>query len=137
MAGQRASGYARDVLTLQDMRVTSYVELDRRTIMLTVIESWLVEDKRWFRVIRTQREFVKSYVLNIGVGRWLDGTRYVLKPDPRHFRLMEVWAAWIAEQKLDAFIEGDMPGDAPVSPRAPLPPVPVLAQRGPLRRLNS
>lgn len=124
-------------LEFQDMRLISCVELDRRTVMVTVLESFVVVEKSWLRVSRTESEAVKSYTLNIGVGRWLDGTRYVLKPDQRHFRLMELWAAWMAERKLDAFIERDMPDAAPAPPRGPLPPVPVLAPRRAPRRLNS
>lgn len=120
------------------MRLVSCVELDRRTVMLTVLERAVTQEKRWLRVTRTESEAVKNYTLSIGVGRWLDDcSRYVLKPDPRHFRLMELWAAWMAERKLDAFIERDMPDAAPAPPRGPLPPVPVLAPRRSLRRLNS
>lgn len=121
------------------MRLVSCVELDRRHVMLTVLEQWVSEERRWLRVVRTERECVKSYTLNIGVGRWLDGNRYVLKPDPRHFRLMELWAAWMAERRLDAFIDGggEMPEAAPSPPRGPLPPVPVLPERRVMRRLDS
>jgi hypothetical protein len=79
------------------MTLVSCVELDARTVMLTVREHWSA--RRWLRIWRT--EAVKSYTLAIRVGRWLDGDRYVLKPDPRHMRLTELFASWCIEQKLD------------------------------------
>lgn len=124
-------------LEFQDARLISCVELDKRTVLLTVLESWVSETKRWLRVTRTESECVKGYTLNIGVGRWHDGSHYVIKPNPVHFRLMELWAGWMAERKLDAFIENDMPAAAPAPSRGPLPPVPVFATRRAIRRLNS
>lgn len=122
-----------------DMRLVSCIELDLRTIQLTVFEQWI--ESRWRGLRVRETEVVKSYVLSVSVGRWLDGDHYVLKPDPRHFRLMELWAAWMAERKLDEYIGGgarmSMPAEREPR-RGPLPPVPVLpAPRGTTRRLDS
>lgn len=114
------------------MKLVDCFALDLRNFQLTVTEQW--EEKRWrgLRVVTT--EVVKTYSMNIGVGRWMDGDRFVLKPDPRHFRLIEIWSAWWEEQKLDAFNETS---SAPPAKHV-LPPVPVLpGPRRPLRRLNS
>jgi len=81
-----------------EMVLLSCVQLDARTFTLTVRESWT--DRRWLR--RVRREQVKTYDLAVRVGRWLDGDSYVLKPDPRHFRLCELFAAWRVDQKLNA-----------------------------------
>jgi hypothetical protein len=50
------------------------VELDLRTTQLTVLERW--SERRWFSTVEHER--VKTYVLALRVGRWLDGNCYVL-----------------------------------------------------------
>jgi hypothetical protein len=107
-------------LARPDLRLVSVVLLDAYNVSMTVRECW-TERRRWFRKI--ERERVKSYDLAIRVGRWLDGTNYILRQDPRHFRLFELLAAWRLEKKLDAYIF------EPDSAEHVLPPVPVLPRR--------
>lgn len=102
------------------MRLLHCIELDPRTFMLTVCECH--SERRWFWTFEHEQQ--RSYTLSVGVGRWHDGDRYVLQPDPRHFRLWELFGSWRLERKLDTFVELS----APVLFQ--LPPVPVFrAQR--------
>lgn len=108
------------------MQLLSAFNLDPRTFQMSVFEN--------------ERE--RTYTMNVGVGRWIDGDKFVLKPDPRHFRLMELWSAWLDERKLDAYVGLDgvckilhkmPPAQAPSY--GPLPPVPAsLPKRAPLPR---
>lgn len=82
--------------------------LDQRTVVLTVREQHA--ERRWFRTVTTEE--VKRYVLALRVERWLDGDHYVLLPDPRHFRLWELFAAWRVSQKFNAVV--DLPVDRPL-----------------------
>jgi hypothetical protein len=110
-------------LVFRDMRLVSAVELDPRTIQLTVIERW--SEKRWMRTVEYEQQ--RTFTLQVGVGRWHDGEHFVLRQDPRHFRLMELWEKHRLEQKLDNYIE--RPTAMPPAQRqrvGPLPPVPVL-----------
>ena len=78
------------------MVLLSAYELDARTTVFTVLEQW--SERRWLRTRVTERE--QRYVLELRVRRWHDGERYVLRQDPRHFRLWELFAAWRIEKKL-------------------------------------
>jgi hypothetical protein len=113
------------------MRLISCVELDPRTVMLTILESWT--EKRVFRSVRSERQ--RHYTLSVGVGRWHDGDRFILNTDPRHFRLMELLQRHRLEQRLDDYIERPT-GMPPAQAQrvGPLPPAPVLAPRAPLSR---
>jgi hypothetical protein len=118
------------------MRLISCVELDPRTIMLTVLEQ--LSEKRVFRSVLSERQ--RHYSLQVGVGRWHDGEHFILNNDPRHFRLMELLQKHRLEQKLDEYIglESSKPrlwlGPAHVQREGPLPPVPFLAPRARLPR---
>jgi hypothetical protein len=100
---------------LPDMKLLGVVELDATTFQMTVLESG---DAR-------------TYTMTVGVGRWMDGDRFILTPDPRHSRLVEIWSAYLLEKKLDDYIEGRGQGMPPAAPQTfgPLPPVPVLPRR--------
>lgn len=106
------------------MRLLGVVELDLRNFQLTVLERW--SERRWFRTVEHEQQ--RTFTLCTGVGRWHDGDHFVLQGDPRHFRLMELFAAWLNERKLDAFVF------APEPIKYALPPVPFLAPRQPLPR---
>lgn len=113
-----------------DMALWSCIRLDDWTFSMTVVERWT--ERRWLGV--ETREQLKTYDLGIRVGRWLDGNRYVLPPDPRHFKLWELFGAWRIERRLDEYLGQREPSPVAVAPRTgPLPPVPVL----PPRRLPS
>ena len=118
------------------MELVQIVEFDARNLMMMVVEHW--SERHWFRVVKSER--IKSYTLNVGVGRWMYGDTFILNSDPRHFRLMEIWAAWMAERKLDDYVGLDWSRSrlwlppAREQPVGPLPPVPVLAPRAPLPR---
>jgi len=95
------------------------IELDPRTIQLTVRERW--SERRLFWNVEHERE--RTYTLQIGVGCWHDGDHFILSNDARHFRLWELFAASRIERKLDAFVF------APEPIKYTLPPVPVLPKR--------
>jgi hypothetical protein len=118
------------------MQLLGVVEISARDFQLTVLERRSV--RRFLRTVEHEQQ--RSYSLNLGVGRWMGpDSRYVLKPDPRHFRLMELWSAWLEEKKLDAFVGIDAPLKREMPPAqapsyGPLPPAPFLAPRAPLPR---
>jgi hypothetical protein len=87
-----------------DMRIVSVTFLDPWNLTMTVRERW--EEKRWGGLRVVQHEQVKSYDLAIRVERWLDAANksYVLRQDPRHLRLFELFASWRMERKIDVFI---------------------------------
>jgi hypothetical protein len=91
-----------------DLRLVSCTFLDAWNVTMTVRE--VFTERRWLRAV--QREQVKTYDLAIRVGRWLDGSTYVLRQDPRHFRLCEIFGAWRMEQKFNLAI--GIPADAPL-----------------------
>lgn len=93
-----------------DIRLLSCTFLDPWNVTMTVRECWT--EKRWGGLKTIQREQVKSYDLAIRVGRFLDGNNYVLRQDPRHFRLWELFAAWRMEQKFNRAI--GIPADSPL-----------------------
>jgi len=70
--------------------------LDDRTVLMQVRERW--GERRLFG--RVELERVKSYVLPLGVGRWLDGDRFLLVNDPRHLRLCELLMAHEIERRV-------------------------------------
>lgn len=92
------------------MRLVSVVVLDAWNISMTVRE--VHTERRWFRTV--EHEQVKSYDLAIRVERWLDGTSYILRQDPRHFRLWELFAAWRMEQKFNRAIGIPDPRESPL-----------------------
>lgn len=93
-----------------DLRLVSCTMLDPWNVTMTVRECWT--ERRWFRTI--ERERVKSYDLAVRVGRWLDASTstYVLRQDPRHFRLFEIWAAHRMSQKFSKVV--GLPVDSPL-----------------------
>jgi hypothetical protein len=93
-----------------DMRLVSCTFLDPWHVTMTVRECWTERRGWFFRDIEHER--VKSYDLAIRVGRWLDGTNYVLRQDPRHFRLWELFGAWRMEQKFNRAV--GIPADSPL-----------------------
>jgi hypothetical protein len=99
-----------------DLRLVSCTFLDAWNVTMTVRECWT--EKRWGGLKTIQREQIKCYDLAIRVGRFLDGTSYVLRQDPRHFRLCELFAGWRLEQKLDAYVGIDPPVVTCALPRA-------------------
>lgn len=100
------------------MTLSRVVELDPYTFQLSVIERWT--EKRWFRTVEHERQAV--YTIAIRIGRFHDGQHYILRQDPRHFRLFELFAKWRLERKLDAYVGIDPPAHV-------LPPAPVLPRR--------
>ena len=87
------------------MSLVSIVELDSFNFQVSVVERWT--EKRWFRSVEHERQ--ATYTVAIRVGRFHDGQHYILKQDPRHFRLWELFAAWRLEKKLDAYVGIDGP----------------------------
>jgi len=87
------------------MSLVSVVELDPFNFQVRVIERWT--EKRWFRTVEHERQ--GTYTLAVRVERFHDGQHYVLRQDPRHFRLWELFAAWRLEKKLDAYVGIDGP----------------------------
>jgi hypothetical protein len=93
-----------------DIRLVSCTFLDAWNVTITVRECWA--ERRWLRVV--QREQVKSYDLAIRVGRFLDASTksYVLRQDPRHFRLWELFGAWRMSQKFNTVV--GIPAESPL-----------------------
>lgn len=87
------------------MSLVSCVELDPLTFQLRVLERWT--ERRWFRTFEHERQ--ATYTLAVRVERFHDGQHYILRQDPRHFRLWELFGAWRLEKKLDAFVGIDPP----------------------------
>jgi len=87
------------------MSLVSVVELDPFNFQVRVIERRT--EKRWFRSVEHERQ--ATYTLAVRVERFHDGQHYVLRQDPRHFRLWELFAAWRLEKKLDAYVGIDGP----------------------------
>jgi hypothetical protein len=112
-------------MELTDMVLISCVDLDDRTVMIVVRETWL-ERGHWFRRDAVT-EATKTYMMNIGVGRWNDGADYIWPRDPRHVRLVGLHGGWRLQQRLDAYVEingGAVPAEpAPfwTLPALPLP----------------
>lgn len=90
-----------------DMQLLGCLQIDPLTVQLTVLERW-----RSWRLFTTTR--TSSYVLAICVERWLEleNQRYVLRPDPRHMRLCELWAGERINQKFNRAT--GLPVDAPL-----------------------
>jgi hypothetical protein len=82
-----------------DLALRGCVQLDPNTFQLTVRER--SSERRWFRTVTNEIE--KTYSLDVRVGRFMDGDRLVMD-NALSFRLWEIFMAWRAEQKLDAYV---------------------------------
>ena len=82
-----------------DLALRGCVQLDPNTFQLTVRER--SSERRWFRTVTNETE--KTYSLDIRVGRFMHGDQLIMD-NSMSFRLWEIFMAWRAEQKLDAYV---------------------------------